>query len=99
MYEPFEDQHKIFTNVVTKKPMEVIIQTTDHKITGNVHIRPDHRLTDEINTDEPFLAVTEAKIYSASGEVIFNTQFLAVGRSQIIWIIPKQEMPAVESDK
>ena len=96
MYEPFDEQHKIFTHVVTKEPLEVIIQTTDHQIVGKVHVRPDHRLTDEINTNEPFLAITEAKVSDKSGALIYETNFIAVGRAQIIWIVPKKEIPQTE---
>lgn len=97
MYEPYEEQHKIFTHVVTKEPLEVIIQTTGYKVIGNIHVRPDYRLTDEINVDEPFLAVTDARVWDNSASLLYETKFIAVGRAQIIWIIPNQETISMEN--
>ena len=98
MYEPYEEQHKIFTHVVTKEPLEVIIQTTSYKVIGSIHVRPDYRLTDEINTDEPFLAVTDGKVWDDSGSLVYETRFIAVGREQIVWIIPNQEIISTENN-
>ena len=91
MFTSFEDKGKIFTNIVTKEPVKVVIQTSMHKIDGFMHVRPDDRIKDEINQDERFLAVTEATIYSLDGNVLDNVEFLAVNREQIIWIYPIDE--------
>lgn len=88
MFTSFEDKGKIFTNIVTKEPVKVIIQTSIHKIDGFVHVRPDDRIKDEINQDERFLAVTEATIYANDGTVLNKVEFLAVNREQIIWMYP-----------
>ncbi|MBI9048471.1 MAG: hypothetical protein JEZ00_03565 [Anaerolineaceae bacterium] len=91
MFTSFEDKGKIFTNIVTKEPVEVIIQTNIHHIHGFVHVRPDDRIKDEINLNERFLAVTDATVSSNTGEELFKVDFLAVNREQIIWIYPKEE--------
>ncbi len=91
MFTSFEDKGKIFTNIVTKKPVEVHIQTSIHRIHGYVHVRPDDRIKDEINQNERFLAVTDATIFSLTGEEILKTDFLAVNREQIIWMFPKAD--------
>jgi hypothetical protein len=91
MFTSFEDKGKIFTNIVTKEPVKVVIQTSTHKISGFVHVRPDDRIKDEINQDERFLAVTDATISMNDGKEITRVEFLAVNREQIIWIYPVVE--------
>jgi len=97
MYDSFENKQKVFTNVVTKEPVDVIIQTTTYKILGKVHVKIDFRFKDEINTVEPFLAVTDAQVLGSSEEILLQTQFIAVGKSQIVWIIPQDEQINLES--
>ncbi len=83
-----DEKGKIFTEVVTKKPLPAIVQTATHLIRGNIHIHPDERLKDELDRDEPFLAITEARVLGADGEPVYHTDFLAVQRSQIVWVMP-----------
>ena len=92
MYSPFEGKGKIFTNVVTKKPVKTVIQTAMHIIHGKVHIRPDDRLKDEVNQSEPFIAVTDAIIFSTDGKELYRCNFLALNLTQIIWLIPEEEI-------
>jgi hypothetical protein len=92
MYSSFEEKGKIFTNVVSKKPLDVVIQTSLHTIKGKIHIRPDDRLKDEVNAPETFLAVTDAVVHDLDGKFSFETAFITINRQQIIWIIPSNEM-------
>lgn len=96
MFNPYEEKGKIFTNIITKKPVEVIIQTTKNLIRGKVHIRPDERLKDEINLPESFLAVTEATIFDEQDKILYRSNFLAVNRSQIVWLVPEEELQHAE---
>jgi hypothetical protein len=91
MFTQFEEKGKLFTNVVAKKPVNVQIQTSTHVINGTVHIRPDNRLKDEINQTEAFLAVTGASIYDLNKNLLQKCNFIAVNRSQIIWLVPDDE--------
>jgi hypothetical protein len=85
----FEDEKgKKFTEVVTKRKVPALVQTTMHQVRGNIHICPDERLKNELDRDELFLALTEADILDADGKVAHHTDFLAVRRAQIIWIMP-----------
>jgi len=89
----FEEKGKIFTEVVTKVAIEVVIQTVSNRIVGKVHVRPGERLKDEIDRSELSLAVTDAVIFDAEGKLpIFKTRFVAVQKSQIIWILPQSEI-------
>lgn len=96
MFASFEEKGKIFTDVVTKQPIESLIQTSRHLIQGNIHIRPQERLKDEINMDETFLAVTDATVMDMDGKVIYKTNFIAINRSQIIWLMPVADLATTE---
>lgn len=86
----FDEKGKIFTDVVSKVPISALVQTTQHLIRGNVHVRRDERLKDELDRDEFFLAVTDASILDVDGQVLHQSRFLAVRRAQIVWVMPTQ---------
>ncbi len=84
----FNEKGKYFTDIITKSTVSAIIQTTTHRIEGFIHIRLDGRLKDELDRNEPFLAVTDAKVLNADGSLLYQTDFLSVARFQIVWVIP-----------
>lgn len=84
----YNDKGKVFTEVIHKDAIAVTIQTTTNRIEGNIHIRKGGRMKDELDRDEAFLAVTDAKVFSNSGVVVAQGDFISVSRSQIVWIIP-----------
>jgi hypothetical protein len=87
----FDENGKFFTEIVTKIGVQANIQTTTHRISGLVHIRPSERFKDELDRDVPFLAVTSATVFGAQGEILFQAEFLSVRRSQIVWVIPEDQ--------
>lgn len=96
MYTQFEEKGKIFTQVVNKEPVEVLIQTSMHRIQGVIHVIPEGRLRDELNQNEPFLPLTDVKVMDLSGNVQYQTSFLAINRSQIHWVLPIGEVKTEE---
>jgi len=100
MLTHFDDKGKIFTQVISKKPVSVIIQTTTHQIKGLVYIRPDDRLKNTLdNNTEAYLAVTDATVFSQSGEPAYETGFLAVNRSHIVWILPEEDLNRLSNEE
>jgi hypothetical protein len=87
----FDDKGKIFTDVVSKVAIPAVVQTTEHLIRGNVHVRRDERLKDELDRDELFLAMTDASVVGVDGKTLYQTRFLAVRRTQIVWVMPAHE--------
>lgn len=77
---------KYFTDVVRKMPLRVAIQTAEGLITGEIHIHPDRRTLDELNQADEFIAVTKAVVESNGDS--FETDFLALNKSQIVWVHP-----------
>jgi len=87
----FDDKGKFYTEIISKVTVPAMIQTTQHRIQGLVHIRPNERFKDELDNDEPFLPVTAARIINEAGEVLFEADFISVRRSQIVWVIPSED--------
>jgi hypothetical protein len=87
----FNEKGKYFTDIISKVAVPAIIQTVMHRIEGSVHIRVDERVKDELDRNELFLAVTNAKIFGLDGSVLYETDFMTVSRSQIVWVIPSDD--------
>lgn len=85
----YDAKGKIFTEVVSKTAVYATIQTTTHRMRGQIHIRRDERVKDELDRDESFLALTEVSVLGSDGNVLFETPFLAVRREHIVWVIPE----------
>ena len=86
----YDDKGKFFTDVITKDEVPSIIQTLVSRIQGNVHVRIDERVKDELNRNEQFLAVTNAIIYNLQGQKIYDAEFMLINRDHVIWIVPDE---------
>ncbi len=89
---PYDDKGKIFTDVVAKEPVLVVIQTAQQRIEGALHARPGERLKDELNHQDRFVAVTDAVVMDMHGQDLYRTDLLLVNRDAIVWVLPKEEM-------
>jgi Family of unknown function (DUF6812) len=87
----YDDKGKVFTDVVSKVAIPAVVQTTQHLIRGNIHVRRDERLKDELDRDELFLAMTDASMIGADGQEMHKARFVAVRRAQIVWVMPARE--------
>jgi hypothetical protein len=92
MTTEFDEKGKIFTNVISKRPIPVLIQTSTQRIQGKLHVPPTERIKDELNASEQFLAITDAVIYGDGGEILYKSQFLTINRNYIVWLIPEEEL-------
>ena len=86
----YDEKGKFFTDIISKIPVYAVVQTTSQLIRGKVHIREGERLKDELDREEAFLAMTDASILGTDGQVAFDAPFLAVRRSQIVWVLPNE---------
>ena len=87
----YDEKGKIFTEVVPKVAIPAVLQTSAQLIRGNVHVRRDERLKDELDRDELFLAVTDASVIDSDGQTLHQARFMAVRRAQIVWVMPAHE--------
>lgn len=83
---------KVFTNVVQKDEVPVLIQTVTGLVHGHVYVRPDQRLIDEINDGDRFMAVTNAQVLDAQGQVAYVSNFLTLNKEHVVWIRPDDEV-------
>jgi hypothetical protein len=84
----FDEKGKFYTDFVSKIAVHATVQTMTELVRGNIHVRDGERLKDELDRDEPFLAMTDATVSAANGQVLFEAPFLAVRRAQIVWVMP-----------
>ena len=87
----YGNEGKFFTDVISKIPCEVIIQTTTHLIKGMLYSRPETRIKDQLDSEKGFVALTNVSIYGAGGNIRYQSDFLAVQKEQIVWVLPKEE--------
>jgi len=50
------------------------------------------RIIDEITFEEKFVAITDAEIINSNGRTLFETDFVAINRKEIIWMAPEEEI-------
>ena len=97
MKHQIDEKGKVFTDYVSKDPVQVIVQTTTNRIIGNFHVRKGSRVKDELNDQRHFLAITDAMVFDRSGEVEeYRSAFLALHRDSIIWLIQQSEIQPQE---
>jgi len=94
MVAQYDDKGKIFTQVISKRPVSVIVQTSKHRLQGTLHVRPSERIIDELNMSQKFVALTDGQILDESGEALHQFSFLSVNLEQIVWVIPADELKA-----
>jgi hypothetical protein len=92
----YDDKGKFFTDVISKTPVSALVQTTTHLIEGNIHVRHDERIKDELGRTEKFLALTDASVFDAAGNVLYKTKFIAIQSEQIVWVLPKENEKEIE---
>ena len=80
---------KLFTDQVRKTKVASIIQTTTTRLRGVVFHDHDGRLKDSLNDrGEDFIAIADVDFLSAQGEVIGRTDFIAVNKRHIEYVMP-----------
>lgn len=89
MVTQYDSSGKIFTKRVRKDNISARIQTLTHQIVGEVYVAQNMRLKDEL-VREAFLAVTNARVYSPKGSLLYEAPFMAVNRDHLIWVIPEE---------
>ena len=84
----YDEKGKRFTDIVTKRAVHATVQTLTHLMRGQIHVRRDQRIKDELDLEGKFLAITDVSVMSADGQVLFQAPFLAIHRDHIVWVLP-----------
>jgi len=81
-----------------KTPREkllVLIYTVTHRIEGTYFKMPGSRLLDDLNGRKEFFPLTQVKVSSlAEGVPLFETEFMAIGKDQVVFVIEKGPVDA-----
>ena len=81
---------KIYTDIVHKDEIPALIQTLTNLIHGHIFVRPGVRIKDEYNNSpDRFIAVTDAQIFGANGQLMVKSDFLTINKEHIVWIRPE----------
>ncbi|MBI3242148.1 MAG: hypothetical protein HYZ49_07635 [Chloroflexi bacterium] len=87
----YDPKGKVFSQVVRKDAVYVRIQTVTHQITGEMYLRQDERIKDQLEIADKFIAVTSAKVYKLDGELAYDATFITLNRDHIIWLSLEDE--------
>ena len=79
-------------DVIPKMTIRAMIQTITQRVQGNIHIREWERVKDWINnTEERFLAVTDAVVVNYKGEILHQCSFMIININHIVWMNPDDD--------
>ncbi len=94
-----DSKGKYYTKIVSTKRLKVVIRlTTGETVTGHIHVRPEKRLSDELNSDQPYISVTGA-VLTRDSEILYETAFISLNRQAIMWVLPQQAIGEAEEDE
>ena len=80
---------KHFTQRINKKPVRVLACAQGTLISGFLHLTPEHRVKDELNDQEEFVAITDAEVRELqSGQVLYKSDVILLNKRHLIWVIP-----------
>ena len=86
----FDEKGKFFTTHVSKQLAWATIATTSNVFRGTLHLMPENRLKDELNSGERFIALTKAQVYAADGAtLLYSVPVVVLNKEQIVWVMPQ----------
>lgn len=88
-----------YSQKVEKITVEVVIKTKQDIILGSLHIRPIVRMIDDLLNADKFLAVTDAVVYDIRGNALFKTNFMALNRDDITYVVPQAELKELKNER
>ena len=92
-------QNKNIARRVHKIAVPCLVALNGQTIQGQVHVRQDARIKDELDSAPHFLAITDARIYDAEGRLLYETDFVAVNKEHVLWVLPQQDMKSDRSQE
>ncbi len=79
--------------------LTVLIRTAGQVIVGQLHIRPQTRLKDELDLcSDTYLALTRARVYAPDARLLYVTDFLLVARASIETVAPIEDLRLAEPE-
>lgn len=95
----FDEKGKFFTTHVSKRSAWATVATTGNVFRGTLHLMPENRLKDELNSGERFIALTTAQVYALDGAtLLYSVPVVVLNKEQIVWVIPQGDADADVDD-
>jgi hypothetical protein len=70
---------------ISKERLPVVLRVLNYRIEGTMHVVHHMRVLDILNNPEPFLPITDARVYNGStGALVAETEFIAINKKQIV---------------
>jgi hypothetical protein len=86
-----DEKGKYYTSRMKKTNVQAVIATATHIVRGTMYVIPDIRLKDDLNSNEHFIAVTDAEILDPSGNtVLYHNDLLILNKDKIVWLLPQK---------
>jgi len=87
-----DEKGKYYTSRLNKKIVQVVISTAANIVRGTMYVMPDIRLKDDLNSNERFIAVTDAEVFDQSGKMrLYQNDLLILNKDQITWLLPQKD--------
>lgn len=68
---------------------EVVVLTSEYKITGFIDLMPGSRLTDYITSARSYFAMTDVIVEDVrTGQAMFKGKFIDINRDSVVMILP-----------
>ena len=86
----FDEKGKFFTTQISKRSVGVTVATAVNIFRGTMHLMPENRLKDELNSGERFIALTETQVYATDGVTrLYTVPVIVLNKEQIVWVFPQ----------
>jgi hypothetical protein len=70
---------------------QVMIFAMHHRVEGDLHLPATTRLSDRMNQAKDFLPITNAKIYSLDGQLLYSTGVVMVHKTHVVMLMERHE--------
>ena len=95
-----DEKGKYYTSRLNKKVVKVVVATDANIVRGTMYVMPDIRLKDDLNSNERFIAVTDAEIFDQGGETrLYRNDLLILNKDRIAWLLPQKDDESSEGEQ
>lgn len=72
----------------------IVVWTTLHRIEGELPLPPTARISDRLNQSRDFLPITNARVYSLDGQLLYEVPVAVLNRQQVVMMLERDALRA-----
>ena len=76
---------------VELKRQPVLLYTPLHRIEGELPVPATSRISDRLNQERDFLPLTNARVYTLDGRLLFESPVLFLNRQQVVMMLERDD--------